>query len=517
MRPLLSLLTRWIVTVGLLLVFTAPGHCAGGLTTTTGVLGKGQSWETSWYEIQAPVDGPTLLIVGGMHGNEPAGAAAAEQIRHWPLARGRLLVIPRAAVLALRAEQRTLPEESTDLRDLNRDFPAIGADDDHARGEIAEAIWSFVRAEKPDWVLDLHEGYEFNGSHNPPPGEKKSVGSSVIFIAANGHAPFVERMLNEVNATIADPNHRFVPLGRGPVDSSLVRACIEHLGARGMILETTFKDQALSTRTRQHRILVDQIMRQLGMVERECVDILAPSVHDGNIVVGLFDGDGSSANGQRNLDRLFESDPQVVARHLGPADISPDVLQQFDVLVFPGGSGSKQAAALGESGRTTVREYVQGGGKYVGICAGAYLCSAHYSWSLNLIDTRVLSGTYQAPGGETKQMWYRGEMTTQDVQLTESGRTIFADVPQDLRIRYQNGPIVSRAGNPDLEPYDVLAYFRSEQVRHPPQAGTMIDTPAIVTAPYGAGRVLSISPHPEATDGLQPMLLTALRSLVASP
>lgn len=515
MRLTFSAANPPVLTVSLLLVLALASLASAGeaLTVSTGVLGAGRDWETPWFEIKAVADGPTVLIVGGMHGNEPAGAAAAEQIRRWPIMSGRLIVVPRAAVPALRESQRTLPDRDEQLRDLNRNFPREDGSRT-ARGEIAETIWSFVADQQPDWVLDLHEGYEFNVSHEPPDGKKKSVGSSVIFFESNGHAPLVERMLNEVNATIENPDRKFVPLGSGPVDGSLARACVRHLDARGMILETTFKDQPLSTRSRQHRILVNEVLGHLGMIDRDCTDVFTSAARENEIVIGMFDGNGSSSNGHRNLNRLFASDSSITAHQLGPYDMTPEILEQFDVVVFPGGSGSKQAAALGEEGREAVREYVRDGGEYVGICAGAYLCSAHYSWSLDLIDTSVLTGTYEVPGEGSRQMWYRGSATTQEMQLTDSGREIFPAHSEQLRVRYQNGPIVSRANHPDLPPYEILAHFRSEQVRHPPQAGTMIDTPAIVTAPFGAGQVLSISPHPEATEGLESMILTAIRWVV---
>ena len=39
----------------------------------------------------------------------------------------------------------------------------------------------------------------------------------------------------------------------------------------------------------------------------------------------------------------------------------------------------------------------------------------------------------------------------------------------------------------------------------------MVNTPAIVAAPFGRGRVLSISPHPEFTPELHPMIADAVR------
>ncbi len=48
-------------------------------------------------------------------------------------------------------------------------------------------------------------------------------------------------------------------------------------------------------------------------------------------------------------------------------------LGDFHVLVFPGGSGSAQASAIGEGGLAAVRSFVSAGGHYIGTCAGAFL------------------------------------------------------------------------------------------------------------------------------------------------
>ena len=189
------------------------------------------------------------------------------------------------------------------------------------------------------------------------------------------------------------------------------------------------------------------------------------------------------------------------------------VVSQFDAVVFGGGSGSKEAATIGKDGADAVQAFVKDGGGYIGVCAGAFLCSAHYSWSLNLIDTHVFTGKREVKGVGPKNMWYRGKFSSQKMQLTNEGQKLFADIPEYIDVRYQNGPIVSPQNFPGLKPYEVLAWFRSEKVLYPPQKGTMVNTPAIVSGTYGKGRVISISPHPEATEGLESMLATAVKAV----
>ena len=59
------------------------------------LLGEGKPWRTPIYVNDSGVVGPKVIVTGGIHGNEPAGARSAEQIRHWPITRGVLIVIPR--------------------------------------------------------------------------------------------------------------------------------------------------------------------------------------------------------------------------------------------------------------------------------------------------------------------------------------------------------------------------------------------------------------------------------------
>ena len=52
---------------------------------SSGLIAKGTEWETFYYQRDSGVKGPVVFITGGVHGNEPAGARAAEQIRHWKI------------------------------------------------------------------------------------------------------------------------------------------------------------------------------------------------------------------------------------------------------------------------------------------------------------------------------------------------------------------------------------------------------------------------------------------------
>ena len=58
-----------------------------------------------------------------------------------------------------------------------------------------------------------------------------------------------------------------------------------------------------------------------------------------------------------------------------PADLAAGALDGFDAFVMPGGGYRAmfgQIEPLGPDGARRLREYVRGGGMYIGCCAGSY-------------------------------------------------------------------------------------------------------------------------------------------------
>ena len=180
-------------------------------------------------------------------------------------------------------------------------------------------------------------------------------------------------------------------------------------------------------------------------------------------------------------------------RRVGPEEIAAGALADFDLTIFPGGSGSKEAAAIGEHGRRQVKAFVEGGGGYLGICAGAYLCTSGFDWGLKILDARTVS-----------PKWQRGRGMVQ-IELTAEGQQILGDRPGLLEVRYRP------AGVEALPDYQVLALFRTELAEHGSPAGAMTSSPAIAAGRCGEGRVVFVSPHPEQTEGLEDLVEQAAR------
>lgn len=104
--------------------------------------------------------GPTLLVCGGIHGDEINGVEIARRLlrtRGLNRLRGTLMVVPVVNVFGFLHQSRYLP----DRRDLNRCFP--GTEKGSLGGRIAYLFRTQV-LEKASHVVDLHTGaiHRFN-------------------------------------------------------------------------------------------------------------------------------------------------------------------------------------------------------------------------------------------------------------------------------------------------------------------------------------------------------------------
>jgi hypothetical protein len=174
-------------------------------------------------------------------------------------------------------------------------------------------------------------------------------------------------------------------------------------------------------------------------------------------------------------------------------------LQKCDVVVHGGGSGSKQGTTLEQKGRDEVRRFVENGGGYLGICAGAYLATADYDWSLHILNAKVID----------KKHWARGHGKV-DLRVTPSGAKLLGIEKPSLACLYYQGPLLAPAAEAKLPGYTALTVFDSEIAQNGAPKGIMIGTTAMACGQFGKGRVFVSSPHPEKTKGLDGIVRTAI-------
>jgi hypothetical protein len=134
-------------------VATPPAYPKG---VTTRMLLADTRWATKLRIAHSGVPGPIVLVLGGVHGDEPGAWAAADEIATWLPTSGSLLVLPRANVVAIAEHVRTLPE----LGDLNRLYPG----DPKAKlpmSKMAAAIVGVIREFNVQVLYDMHESWDF--------------------------------------------------------------------------------------------------------------------------------------------------------------------------------------------------------------------------------------------------------------------------------------------------------------------------------------------------------------------
>lgn len=103
--------------------------------------------------VDATTDGPTVAILGGVHGDELEGVAATRAVARraaTDLTAGRLLLVPIANPGAFAARTRSTPSDGANLA---RCFP--GADGGTETERIADVLTRHVIADS-DLLIDLH-------------------------------------------------------------------------------------------------------------------------------------------------------------------------------------------------------------------------------------------------------------------------------------------------------------------------------------------------------------------------
>ena len=219
------------------------------------------------------------------------------------------------------------------------------------------------------------------------------------------------------------------------------------------------------------------------------------------IRVALYVDRGASAPAKKAFKALLDRSDRIDWKSVEGDDIANGVLKDFDILLVPGGSAAKESKSMGKESREAVRRFVENGGAYMGVCAGAYLSSQAKENDLGLLPIDTLD----------KEHWYRvNDGTPVDVELTPAGMEVFGVQKSRVRIVYENGPIFGAPEGKTDESFTPLGYFRSEVVADGGKRGVMLGAPAMIFSRYGKGEVLALSPHPEKTAGLRFMILRAL-------
>ncbi len=113
-----------------------------------------QAQEFTLHKNEGQNPGPTLLIVGGIQGDEPGGFNAASLLAtHYRMTRGKLWVVPNLNFKSIVRRSRGVHG------DMNRKFPAVPKNDPDYSS--VERIKGIMTDERVDYVFNLHDGSGF--------------------------------------------------------------------------------------------------------------------------------------------------------------------------------------------------------------------------------------------------------------------------------------------------------------------------------------------------------------------
>jgi len=195
-----------IIAMGLLL---QPVDAAAQKRTHA-VFFEGTDYELHVYRIYGKHPGKTLLLIGGIQGDEPGGFLSADHYADISLAKGNLIVVPRANFQSIVLNRRKINE------DMNRKF----ADDRKINYEtkIVSILKQLIM--ESDCLLNLHDGTGFfSETWESPERNPLRYGQSIIadseayFNAKTGETVQLgnpaRSVIAQMNRQIEIPQHHF--------------------------------------------------------------------------------------------------------------------------------------------------------------------------------------------------------------------------------------------------------------------------------------------------------------------
>lgn len=217
------------------------------------------------------------------------------------------------------------------------------------------------------------------------------------------------------------------------------------------------------------------------------------------IRVGLYsEGSCTDPKSREAAWKVISNTSDFQAERITSDTVTSGGLTQYDVIIFPGGTGGGQAKSMGVSGGRALERFIQQGKGFIAICAGGYYCVE--GWNA---DTKAL----EVVNAETwdSEHWARGEgfinVKVVGANDGDSSRTMW----------FENGPIFAPASMPYLTPYVPLVKYVTDMAAKGAPTGMMTGRDAVIAAPFGKGRIVAFGPHPELSPELNHWLQNAIR------
>jgi succinylglutamate desuccinylase len=231
------------------------------------ILLESTPYQTPVYIFESQQPGPSVLILGGTHGDEPAGYEAAfrllDQFYKHPLERGKIILIPEANRHAVQQFNRRVPvpgETDIEKGNLNRCYP--GRTDGFPMEQMAYHIQTLAIENRVEVFIDLHEARKPHLATDPE-GEDRGLGQTIIYYPNEPSTLLLISVLDGINFPLEDSHAQFSSLER-PIKNSAAWWAGESLNCAAFTFETS-RSFPLEQRVDFHLKLVGIVLSDLQM------------------------------------------------------------------------------------------------------------------------------------------------------------------------------------------------------------------------------------------------------------
>lgn len=231
---------------------------------------EGTAYQTPIFKFDSQQPGPAILILGGTHGNEPAGFEAAYRLLKIlstnQIKTGKIFIVPEANRMSVANNNRRIPvPEGIDFErgNLNRCYP--GDPEGLPMEQEAHQITQFIRREKIDLFIDLHESPKFHLESKDAKGNYYGLGQTLIYVP-NEEATWLAMIVADaLNARIAEKMKQFT-LVEHPIESSAAWSAGKQFDIPAFTVETC-KQLPLEERVSYQLEILKLIFREKGMLD----------------------------------------------------------------------------------------------------------------------------------------------------------------------------------------------------------------------------------------------------------
>ncbi|MDR2387438.1 MAG: hypothetical protein LBE80_07645 [Deltaproteobacteria bacterium] len=268
---------------------------------------EGTTQELEIYKIYGRHEGPTIMVMGGIQGDEPGGFMSADLYVDMALKRGNLIVVPRANFKSI-----ILSERGPD-GDMNRKFAEVKEmDPDRDRVEIIKNLMA-----ESDLFLNLHDGSGFfrtvweDNMANPTRYGQCIIADAEVYVNKKTGQEIhlgdeARRAVELINEDITEERYKFSFANHDTLNEDSIHKeqrksatfyALTELGIPAFGIETSKQLPSLEMKIHQHNLAVNAFMRIYGVIpEQPRINLDPPILQymvisvNGQLPVAVADG-----------------------------------------------------------------------------------------------------------------------------------------------------------------------------------------------------------------------------------